>query len=67
MKRGKLCSFENKCQNVVIEYEYSGGLYFWIASNGYRSYQYYRIEDIINDAKELYGKCKNFKILADTK
>lgn len=67
MKRNKLCSFENKNQNVVIEYEYSGGLYYWIASNGCRSYQYYRIEDIINDAKELYGKCKKFKILANVK
>lgn len=67
MERGKLCSFKNKGQNVVIEYEYSGGLCYWIASNGCRSYQYYRIEDIIKDAKDLYGSCEDFKILAKVK
>ena len=65
MKRNKLCSFENKDQNVVIEYEYSGGLYYWIASNGCRSYQYYRIEDIVKDAISLYGECENFKVLVE--
>ena len=61
----KICSFENKNQKVLIEYEYSGGIYYWLSSENIRSHETYKLENLIKDAIWLYADMKNFKVLAE--